>query len=335
LTTSSDGNLLVKVLDFGVAKILNSGTDSVLKLTQSGEALGSLLYMSPEQCLDQDLDGRSDIYSLGALLYEAITGRAPLMARTAFETMNKQISEMPNSLATVRPDLEFPKGLEAILFKAMAKNPKQRYQNAAEFQSDLKLVLSGSPRQISRLDNNSSALAPSLSNAIANTQQFIERTKKLLMIPAAVIALIGFLVCVITASGPLGADLFLILMFGGMAVLFMLFPFLFGRRYENIMRIAKNTEPSSMRICAIKCIQDLPQGSIYSVELATVEPAKSETHKAKITPVGPGASAKLRCLYTAFELDNPAGKNAKCFVYFNEKNKPVALVIGDEFAAVI
>jgi serine/threonine protein kinase len=92
--------------------------------------------------LDQDVDARSDCYSLACVLYETITGKPPLSARTAFETMNKQLSMMPDGLTRVRPDLVFPKQLEKIIFKAMAKSPARRYQNIVEFMDEL-LKLSG------------------------------------------------------------------------------------------------------------------------------------------------------------------------------------------------
>jgi serine/threonine-protein kinase len=88
LTRSPEGMLIVKVLDFGIAKIMPVTGDTVMRMTQSGSMQGSLLYMSPEQCLDEDLDGRSDVYSLACVLYESLTGKPPLCSRTAFETMN-------------------------------------------------------------------------------------------------------------------------------------------------------------------------------------------------------------------------------------------------------
>jgi serine/threonine protein kinase len=133
LTTQDDGTRLVKILDFGCAMVMPVLGDTVLKVTQTGEMLGSLLYMSPEQCLDQDVDARSDCYALACVLYETLTGKPPLSARTAFETMNKQLSVMPDSLAHVRPDIVFPKNLEKIIFKAMAKSPAKRYQNIVDF----------------------------------------------------------------------------------------------------------------------------------------------------------------------------------------------------------
>ena len=137
LGKSTDGGILVKVLDFGCAQVLPVIGDTVLKLTQTGEMLCSLLYMSPEQCLDQDVDERSDCYSLGCLMYETLTGKPPLAARTAFETMNKQISEMPLPFSMVRPDLALPFPLQEIVFKSMAKSPENRYPSILDLLSDL------------------------------------------------------------------------------------------------------------------------------------------------------------------------------------------------------
>lgn len=143
LSTSPDGELLVKVLDFGCAQTAPMLGETVLRLTQTGEMLGSLLYMSPEQCLDQDVDERSDIYSLGCLMYETVTGTPPLSARTAFETMNKQLSDMPEPLSKIRPELKFPPGLEDVIFKAMAKLPNDRYSSASHLLEDLGHVAAG------------------------------------------------------------------------------------------------------------------------------------------------------------------------------------------------
>jgi hypothetical protein len=130
----------VKILDFGVAKLLIQGETFQTK-TQTGEMLGTLLYMSPEQCLDQDLDGRSDVYSLGCVLYEALTGKPPICGRTAFETMNKHLSEKPQKLAKVRPDAVFPARLEQIVQKAVEKDPAQRYQKITLMQDQLEQLL--------------------------------------------------------------------------------------------------------------------------------------------------------------------------------------------------
>ncbi|MBP9089456.1 serine/threonine protein kinase [bacterium] len=127
----------VKVVDFGIAKTVSPQGDTFLKLTQSGDTLGSLLYMSPEQCLDLDVDARSDIYAMGCLMYEALTGKVPLSGRTAFETMNEQLTKRPESFKTVRPEIEIPEALERIVFKAMEKKPERRFQSAKELITEL------------------------------------------------------------------------------------------------------------------------------------------------------------------------------------------------------
>lgn len=144
LTTTADGRLLVKLLDFGIAKFSSALADTnAYRLTQNGQMLGSILYMSPEQCLDRDLDERSDCYSAACVLYEILTGKPPLCARTAFETMNRHISNMPESLSRVRPDIQWPLGLQEVLFKALAKQPKDRYQKITQFGDDLQAVRLG------------------------------------------------------------------------------------------------------------------------------------------------------------------------------------------------
>ncbi|HEY9734387.1 MAG TPA: serine/threonine-protein kinase [Drouetiella sp.] len=140
LTRDSGGEELVKILDFGVAKLLVQGETFQTK-TQTGEMLGTLLYMSPEQCLEQVLDERCDVYSVGCVLYEALTGTPPLIGRTAFETMNKHLTQMPEKLSKVRPDRRFDRRLDAVLQIAMAKDAKNRYQTIGEFQSALSTIL--------------------------------------------------------------------------------------------------------------------------------------------------------------------------------------------------
>lgn len=141
-------NFEVKLLDFGIAKIVPMQGDTFFRLTQTGEMMGSLLYMSPEQCMEHDWDLRGDIYSLGCVFYEALTARAPLIGRTAFETMNKHLSEMPPPLSAVRPDLKFLPGLEFVVMKMLEKNPQQRYQNAHDVQRDLKQVGDGKGEEL-------------------------------------------------------------------------------------------------------------------------------------------------------------------------------------------
>ena len=127
----------VKVVDFGIAKLTaKSGQDS-LHLTKTGEVFGSPIYMSPEQCLGNPLDARSDIYSLGATMYEALIGLPPLVGKTLVETMSKHINETPAPLRANWPELCVPEGLERIVLKALEKNRDLRYDSMLEMKEAL------------------------------------------------------------------------------------------------------------------------------------------------------------------------------------------------------
>ncbi|HWQ33147.1 MAG TPA: protein kinase [Blastocatellia bacterium] len=116
----------VKVLDFGIAKLRDlTGTDS---LTQMGSVIGTPHYMSPEQCLGEELDGRSDIYSLGVVLYEMLSGVAPFNGNTSREIISKQISAAPAPIRSLKPDL--PPEIEDVIKQVLAKDREDRPQTA-------------------------------------------------------------------------------------------------------------------------------------------------------------------------------------------------------------
>jgi serine/threonine protein kinase len=114
----------VKVVDFGVAKLISAGGEQQ-RLTQMGEVCGSPVYMSPEQCQGLELDSRSDIYSMGIVIYETLTGRLPILGKTMVETMSKHITEPPPRFTEVRPDLYIPERLEAVVFKALVQKSRR------------------------------------------------------------------------------------------------------------------------------------------------------------------------------------------------------------------
>lgn len=113
------------VTDFGLAKLLEGGVE-----TQTGTFLGTMPYMSPEQCRGRHIDGRSDIYSLGILLFQLATGHLPFDIRTPAEAAEKHIRETPPLPHKIRPGL--PAALEAIILKAIAKQPDERFQTGEE-----------------------------------------------------------------------------------------------------------------------------------------------------------------------------------------------------------
>ncbi len=132
----------VKLVDFGIAKLLLKDGEHETGIEQSGEVLGSPLYMSPEQCLGRPLDGRSDIYSLGIVIYETLTGKVPHIGKTAHETIEMQIKKEPMSFNAKRPDLYIPERLESVVFKALSKDPAARQQTMKEFADELESAVS-------------------------------------------------------------------------------------------------------------------------------------------------------------------------------------------------
>ncbi|HEY6723016.1 MAG TPA: serine/threonine-protein kinase [Polyangiaceae bacterium] len=128
-----------KVLDFGLAKVTERQMQpgSVI-LTQEGMVFGTPEFMSPEQAQGRTLDARSDIYSLAVILYEVLTGKLPFDAKTPMEYIQKHVTEAIIPLSQRRPELKLPVELDAVLEKALAKNPQHRYQSAVEFADALR-----------------------------------------------------------------------------------------------------------------------------------------------------------------------------------------------------
>ncbi len=128
-----------KVLDFGLAKVTERQMrpGSVI-LTQEGMVFGTPEFMSPEQAQGKTLDARSDIYSLAVILYEVLTGKLPFNAKTPMEYIQKHVMEQPIPLNQRVPGMTFSPGLEAVLAKAIAKKPDDRFQSAEEFADALK-----------------------------------------------------------------------------------------------------------------------------------------------------------------------------------------------------
>ena len=125
----------VKITDFGIAMALNSN-----ELTQTNSVMGSVHYLPPEQANGNGATIKSDIYSLGILMYELLTGTLPFKGENAVEIAIKQMKESIPSL--VKMDLGIPQSIENIVLKACAKNPKNRYDNVLEMREDLKVALS-------------------------------------------------------------------------------------------------------------------------------------------------------------------------------------------------
>ncbi len=124
---------VVKVLDFGIAKLAEGGP----RLTQAGTVCGTPGYMSPEQAHGQKLDSRSDLYSVGVILYELVTGKQPFEAATPIALITRMLAERPPRPSVRRPDLNVPVQLEALIMRALSLEREERPASAEEFRREL------------------------------------------------------------------------------------------------------------------------------------------------------------------------------------------------------
>jgi len=129
----------VKVLDFGIAKVKEPDGKTQQKLTQAGVVYGTPEYLSPEQAQAKELDGRSDLYSMGIILYEMVTGHVPFESQTAVAVLAMHVYDEPATPSS-KADHPVHPGMERVIMKALAKNPDERYQTAMEFLGDLEAI---------------------------------------------------------------------------------------------------------------------------------------------------------------------------------------------------
>jgi len=134
---STAGN--VKVADFGIARAMNAPTES--NLTQVGSVMGTASYFSPEQAQGAQPDPRSDLYSLGIVMYEMVAGRTPFKGENAVAIAYKQVHDTAEPIATHNPDV--PRGYEAMVTKLLRKDPADRYATAAALRDDLRRFRNG------------------------------------------------------------------------------------------------------------------------------------------------------------------------------------------------
>ncbi|MBA4076158.1 MAG: hypothetical protein C0508_14030 [Cyanobacteria bacterium PR.023] len=128
---------LVKIVDFGIAKLTDESGNTIQGLTKPGEVFGSPLYMSPEQCNGQKVDQRSDLYSVGITLFQALTGKPPLLGKTAIETTIMHQTTKPARLNDLSDQVEYSPRLEALVAKMLEKRPQDRYSSLAEVAKEL------------------------------------------------------------------------------------------------------------------------------------------------------------------------------------------------------
>ena len=195
-----------KILDFGLAKLaaerrrmasqpisatgepLNDVSDD--SLTNAGIIPGTTFYMSPEQARSEELDGRSDIFSLGVVLYEMATGKKPFAGKTAFLTMEAILNAKPVSPLTLNPKL--PEGFEEIVGKALEKDREHRYRTAAELRHDLQRLKQES-------DSAAAVASGSRPSALAGSRTFRRASPKHTYLQLGILALLVITLAAVTA----------------------------------------------------------------------------------------------------------------------------------------
>jgi eukaryotic-like serine/threonine-protein kinase len=147
---------VVRVLDFGIAKLRDDNRATQAAMTQAGDMLGTPQYMAPEQIRGEAIDGRTDVYALGCMIYEMVTARLPYEAPTIMAMLSKHLLETPVPPTQRRPELALPPAIDQLVLSAMAKNPDERpatMDQLSELMTALQATLPGDP-------NRSGVLSP-------------------------------------------------------------------------------------------------------------------------------------------------------------------------------
>ncbi|MDB4953582.1 MAG: serine/threonine protein kinase [Myxococcales bacterium] len=136
---------IVRVLDFGIAKLRDDSRATQLAMTQAGDMLGTPQYMAPEQIRGEAIDGRTDVYALGCMLYEMLTSRMPFEAPTVMAMLSKHLLEIPPPPSVRRPDLGLPPLLDQLVMAAMSKAPNGRPATMEQLGEHLAALLAMQP----------------------------------------------------------------------------------------------------------------------------------------------------------------------------------------------
>ncbi len=168
----------VKLVDFGLSRVMAaSKVSSSQELTKTGLLIGSVRYMSPEQCAGEKADPRADIYALGCIIYEAASGTAPLSADSPIGLLHKHMTEEPAPLPQSASTAEFTEGLNVILANALAKDPKIRYQSANQMAYDFELLRKGKLARIRKRSETYKPTADQFETAVKRRKQLLKILK--------------------------------------------------------------------------------------------------------------------------------------------------------------
>ena len=183
LLNTHDDEDHIKILDFGIAKLADKALDTLSieeqRLTNVGTVIGTPHYMSPEQCQGEEADSRSDIYSLGVVLYEMLTGVVPFVAKTPTGVAIKHVTEQPRPLRELNPALS--PAIESAVLRALSKDASQRPQNAIELARDFDFAI----RSEGKYENATEQLTPSSEQKAVTPAVISEELKTEILKPAA------------------------------------------------------------------------------------------------------------------------------------------------------
>src|SRR5438445_12478391 len=155
---------LLKVMDFGLAKLISTGSNPGVAAVSNAEfAVGTPGYMCPEQARGEEMDNRGDLYSVGVILYELLTGRLPFAGKSTMDVLLSHATEEPPPFAHISRDMDVPPGIEDVVQSCLAKNPADRPHSARDLAERYELALTGAaPPTISAPPRRRAAPGPRL-----------------------------------------------------------------------------------------------------------------------------------------------------------------------------
>src|SRR3954468_243957 len=187
----------VKVMDFGIARAV-TGTGATM--TQTAAVIGTAHYLSPEQARGEHVDARSDVYSTGCLLYELLTGGPPFSGDSAVAVAYQHVREDPVPPSRLESDVS--SSVDAIVLKAMAKNPANRYQTAADMRADIERALAGRPVEATPvLTEDSALLMPPPATTVLLRQQQPRAGRAAAYVGLALATVAVFVIALLVARG--------------------------------------------------------------------------------------------------------------------------------------
>lgn len=185
----------IKLVDFGLAK-LRTLTGEFQRLTKTGEVFGSPIYMCPEQCTGKKVDHRADVYSMGIVMYECLTGRPPFKAKTTIGTIQKHIREPVPPFQETAPNVVVPEDLQNIVFRALSKAPEDRQQSMEQLKDELELFLANEAAGLSSLSSLVHTVPAVKSGGVGETEPVAVKSRPSVKVVAGCIVVLAIILVI-------------------------------------------------------------------------------------------------------------------------------------------